>query len=192
MSFVVGRDRENRACYNPPSITRSAGARIETGGIRHDRRGLRARPPGGSDRRGRRRQPARGQGCYTLEDLTRLRERVEEAGLQAVRHQRAAGGADLHKIKLGLPGREEQIDNWCRTIRNAGEAGIPNLIYFFSLRSWYGNYGLRTDRAAPGKGGSELTSFDYDAVKQDETGEYWYPPVPESVMRRGTSRSGTT
>ena len=116
------------------------------------------------------------KGFYTLEDLTRLRERVEKAGL---RLSVISGLPEelTFKIKLGLPGREEQTDNWCRTIRNVGEAGIPNLIYFFSLRSWYGNYGLRTDRAAPGKGGSELTSFDYDAVKR-ETGEYWYPPVP--------------
>ena len=119
------------------------------------------------------------EGYYTLEDLTRLRERAEEAGL---RLSVISGLPEelTFKIKLGLPGRDEQIDNWCRTIRNMGEAGIPNLIYFFSLRSWYGNYGLRTDKATPGKGGSELTSFDYDAVKH-ETGNYWDPPVHESV-----------
>ena len=129
------------------------------------------------------------KGFYTLEDLTRLRERVEAAGL---RLSVISGLPEelTFKIKLGLPGREEQIDNWCRTIRNVGEAGIPNLIYFFSLRSWYGNYGLRTDRAEPGKGGSELTSFDYDAVKQRDRGVL-APTRPRVGGRRETSRSGT-
>ena len=120
------------------------------------------------------------QGYYTVEDLTQLRARIEEAGLKLS----VIGGLPeelTSKIKLGLPGRDEQIDNWCKTLRNMGQAGIPTLIYFFSLRSWYGNYGLRTDRATPGRGGSALTSFDYDAVKH-ETGEYWYPPVPKSVV----------
>ena len=120
------------------------------------------------------------KGYYTVEDLTRLRTRTEEAGLKL---SIISGLPEelTYKIKLGLPGRDEQIDNWCKTIRNMGQAGIPTLVYFFSLRSWYGNYGLRTDRATPGRGGSALTSFDYDAVKH-ETGEYWYPPVPKSVV----------
>ena len=118
-------------------------------------------------------------GYFTVEDLNRYRERIEEWGLRLS----VIGGQPeelSYKVKLGLPGRDEQIDNWCKTIRSAGEAGIPVLCYFFSLRSHYGNYGLRTDRAAPGKGDSKLTSFDYDAV-QHETGKYWDPPVPESV-----------
>ncbi len=111
------------------------------------------------------------RGYYTVEDLKGLRERVEEAGLRLS----VIGGLPeelTYKIKLGLPGRDEQIDNWCKTIQNLGEAGIPTLVYSFSLRSWYGNYGLRTDRATPGRGGSKLTSFDYDDVK-NETEKYW-------------------
>ena len=119
------------------------------------------------------------KGYYTVEDLVRLRERIEAAGLRLS----VVGGLPeelTYKWKLGLPGRDEQIDNWCTMLRNVGEAGIPTICYFISLRSSYGNYGLRTDRATPGRGDSRLTSFDYDAVK-DATGEYWYPPVPDSV-----------
>ncbi len=119
------------------------------------------------------------KGYYTVEDMVRLRERIEEAGLKLS----VIGGMPeelSYKIKLGLPGRDEEIDNWCKTLRNMGHAGIHTLLYFFSLRSWYGNYGLRTDRDTPGRGDSKLTSFDYDDV-QDETGEYWHAPVPESV-----------
>ena len=83
------------------------------------------------------------KGYYTVADLKSLRERIDEAGLRLT----VMGGLpeDLtHKIKLGLQGRDEQIDNWCKTLRNMGQAGIHTLMYVFSLRSWYGNYGLRT------------------------------------------------
>ena len=119
------------------------------------------------------------QGYYLVEDLKRLRERVESAGLKMA----VVSGLPEElsfKIKLGLPGRDEQIEHWCTSIRHLGEAGIPTVCYFHSLRSWYGNFGLRTDRAKPGRGGSALTSFDYSAV-QGETREYWYASVPESV-----------
>ena len=119
------------------------------------------------------------KGYYAVEDIVRARERIEGAGLRwAVLD--GMPGEWLYKIKLGLPGRDEQIDNLCKTLRNMGPAGVHTLGYFFSLRSSYGNYGLRSDRATPGRGGSKLTSFDYDAVKH-ETREYWDPPVPESV-----------
>ena len=120
------------------------------------------------------------KGYYTVEDLTHLRKRIEEAGPEAVDHQRAARGIDLQN-QTGATGPGRADRQLCKTLRNMGQSGIPTLIYFFSLRSWYGNYGLRTDRATPGRGGSALTSFDYDAVKH-ETEEYWYSPVPKSVV----------
>ena len=111
--------------------------------------------------------------------MVRLRERIEETGLRwAVLDGMPEEWS--YKIKLGLPGRDEQIDNWCKTLRNMGQAGVYALGYFFSLRSWYGNYGLRTDKATRGRGDSKLTSFDYDDVTH-ETREYWSPPVSESV-----------
>jgi mannonate dehydratase len=75
------------------------------------------------------------QGYYTVADMRLLRERVEEAGLRLT----VISGLPeelTYKIKLGLPGRDEQIDNWRKTLRNMGEAGIDTLVYFFSLRSW--------------------------------------------------------
>jgi mannonate dehydratase len=119
------------------------------------------------------------QGYYTVEDMVRLRKRVEEAGLKLAVISELPEEL-TYKIKLGLPGRDEQIDNWRKTLRNMGEAGIDTMLYFFSLRSWYGNHGLRTDRTMPGRGGSKLTGFDYADIK-DETRKYWSVPVPESV-----------
>ena len=50
------------------------------------------------------------KGYYTVADMTRLRERVEKAGLKLA----VISGLPeelTYKIKLGLPGRDEQIDN---------------------------------------------------------------------------------
>ena len=51
------------------------------------------------------------------------------------------------KVMLGLPGRDEQIEHYCATVRNMGRAGIPILGYHFtpefclahgSLADWAG------------------------------------------------------
>ena len=117
------------------------------------------------------------KGHYTFQDLLFLRKRIEDAGLRCVALGIPAHWSD--RIKLGLPGRDEQIDNWCKTLRNMGAAGIPVLYYTFTLRS-AGGYGLRTSRTTPGRGGARVTSFDYDLIK-GATQDYWDPPVADSV-----------
>jgi mannonate dehydratase len=98
------------------------------------------------------------KGCYELPELLHLRIRVESAGL------RLAGismpRSFYIKAMLGLPGRDEQIENFCETLRNMGEAGIPMLGY-----SWNALHVWRTSHWARGRGGSLYSSFDYDLVK---------------------------
>ena len=63
-------------------------------------------------------------------DLVRLRTRVEDAGLRL----NAIENVPIkfyNKIMLRLPGREQQLENMCATIRNLGRAGIPILGYHF-------------------------------------------------------------
>ncbi|MAG35178.1 MAG: mannonate dehydratase, partial [Dehalococcoidia bacterium] len=117
------------------------------------------------------------KGYYGFQDLLFLRKRIEDAGLRCAARSLPANWSN--KIKLGLPGRDEQIDNWCKTLRNMGAAGIPVLYYTFTLRS-AGGYGLRTSRTTPGRGGARVTSFDYDLIK-GATQDYWDPPVADSV-----------
>ena len=50
---------------------------------------------------------------------------------------------------LGLPGRDEQIENYQTTIRAVGRAGMPVLGYHFMPNSVW-----TTDRAAPTRGGA--------------------------------------
>ncbi len=59
-------------------------------------------------------------------------------------------------IMLGEPGREEQMDNVCMSIRNLGRAGIPVLGYHFSP-----SFVWRTENHAPlGRYGARVQAFD--------------------------------
>ncbi len=62
---------------------------------------------------------------------------------------------------LGLPGRDEQIENYQTTIRHLGAVGIPILGYH-----WMPNLVWRTSFSTPGRGGAECTAFDMALVEQ--------------------------
>ena len=57
-------------------------------------------------------------------------------------------------VMLGLPGRDEQIEHMCETIRNMGRAGIPILGYH-----WMPNAVWRTQPPAELRGGAKGTRF---------------------------------
>lgn len=97
------------------------------------------------------------KGYWEAADLKRIRERTESYGLRL----EALENTPLHfldKIMLGLPGRDEQIENYQRTLRNMGEAGIPILGY-----GWMPNWVWRTPHEK-GRGGVTVTAFDMDKV----------------------------
>jgi len=89
-------------------------------------------------------------------------DRLAEAGLRL-------GNAmfDLSpSIRFGRSGRDEDIEQVCATIRAAGKAGLPVMEYnFYAHRAVEGYY------EAPGRGGSSLTAFEYDRIKD-------LPPLP--------------
>ena len=119
------------------------------------------------------------RGYFRFQDLMLLRNRVEDAGLRC----EIIGIPEewTFKIKLGLPGRDEQIESWRRTIENMGAAGFNAILYFFSLRSGKGNYGLRTSEGTLGRGGAKVTSFDYDLI-QGADQDFWDVPLDRSVQ----------
>ena len=121
---------------------------------------------------------SRDRGYHGFQELMIIRNRVEDAGLRWT----VAGIPEewTYKIKLGLPGRDEQITSWCRTIESMGAAGVPVICYFFSLRSSIGHYGLRTSRSTPGRGGAKVTTFDHDQIRS-ATQDFWDPPVDRSM-----------
>ena len=70
--------------------------------------------------------PARlpGDERWEYEDLVRLREWVEGFGLRIESIQNTPHEFWM-KVRLGEPGREEQIENYCQTIRNIGRGRHP-------------------------------------------------------------------
>jgi mannonate dehydratase len=96
------------------------------------------------------------EGFWSKDDLVRLRSRCERDGL-AVEAIENVPTAHFWKIQRGVSGRDQQLENYCRTIRNAAAAGIPILGYNFLP-----SYVWRTDMHAPGRGGARVTAFDLD------------------------------
>jgi mannonate dehydratase len=65
-----------------------------------------------------------------------------------------------NKVMLGLPGRDEQIENYQETLRNVGKAGVPILGFHFMPNSVW-----RTERLAPTRGDAGATKFDMAALE---------------------------
>jgi mannonate dehydratase len=65
-----------------------------------------------------------------------------------------------YKWMLGLPGRDEQIENCQKTIRNMGAAGIPVFTFNIHALRFY-----RTSRHAASRAGAVATSFDVDLAR---------------------------
>ena len=72
------------------------------------------------------------------------------------------------RIKLGLDGRDEDIENYCQTIRNLGAAKIPIMCYnWMPVFNW-----LRTSVSTRTRGGALATSYDHDLMKDAPLTEY--------------------
>jgi len=67
----------------------------------------------------------------------------------------------MQKTTLGLPGRNEEIENFCQSLRNIGRASIPIVCYnFMAGYNW-----MRTSTTTRTRGDARVTSFDYDLIK---------------------------
>lgn len=96
---------------------------------------------------------------YT-DTVAQIKTQYEAAGL-------TIAGIESHpvpanKIKLGLPGRDEEIENYIAAIEALGKVGIPMVCYdFMAGIDWY-----RSDLHYPGRGGASTMSFNLqDAEK---------------------------
>ena len=107
-----------------------------------------------------------GDGYYEFSPLLMLRTRVEAAGLRLEAIENIPREWYI-KVMLGLPGRDEQMENFCKTLENMGKAGIPILGYNFCPGGVW-----RTCSDTPWRGGARVSSFDYELVKDTPLTEH--------------------
>lgn len=110
---------------------------------------------------------------WSVEGLTRLRERVQSFGitLEAVPLPLSSNyitESENPEIMLGKsPARDREIDEICQMIRNCAKAGIPTVKYNLTV------LGVVRTHSTRGRGGAKYSTFVYDEAKQD-------PPLTEA------------
>ncbi len=110
---------------------------------------------------------------WSVEGLTRLRERVESHGIQLDMVPLPLSSNYITRyenpeILLGKsPERDREMDDICQMIRNAAQAGIPALKYNLNI------LGVVRTEPTRGRGGCQYSTFVYVKARQD-------PPLTEA------------
>ena len=82
------------------------------------------------------------------------------------------GRPPMEKIKLGLPGRDEEIDVVCQFLRSLGVLNIP-----VWCSSWMPILGVvRTARDIPSRAGAHVSGFDHDQLSDEPLTEHGIVP----------------
>jgi mannonate dehydratase len=111
--------------------------------------------------------------AWSVEGLTRLRERVESFGLTLDMVPLPLSSNEISRsespaILLGRqPDCDRQIENICQMIRNVARAGISSVKYNFTF------IGVPRSGTTPGRGGARYSTFVYADARQD-------PPLTEA------------
>jgi mannonate dehydratase len=98
--------------------------------------------------------------------LLNIQERFRAAGMAIV-------GVESHpvpaeKIKLGRPGRDEEIENYIAAVKALGQVGVPMICYnWMAGLGWY-----RTRVDVPERGGALVSEFDNEAAKKQGLTEW--------------------
>lgn len=95
---------------------------------------------------------------WDIDALRQVQRELSDAGLKI--HGLEGDQFDMSRIKLGLDGRDEDIERFCRMLRSMGELGIPLLCYNFMAQiGWF-----RSNASVAGRGGAMVSRFDLNEV----------------------------
>jgi len=102
---------------------------------------------------------ARNDPAQEFRALLALKQQVYDAGLELSVIEGGMGVSD--RIKLGLPGRDEDIEKWCTSLKTIGAVGIPIICYnWMAVFNW-----MRTSFTTRVRGGALATSYEHALMK---------------------------
>ena len=100
------------------------------------------------------------------ETLLRFKTSFEDFGIKLVGLE--SNQFDMTRIKLGLPGRDQDIERFNRMLENMGRLGIDLMCYnFMTVYGWF-----RTSSTTPARGGAHCSSYSHRLMEHAPLSEY--------------------